>query len=50
MNCLTYDGILIFFYVDDIVLAYRKSQESKAQDLMNQLKRHYNISGGEDLQ
>ena len=48
--CLTYDGILIFFYVDDIVLAYRKSQESKAQDLMNQLKRHYNISGGEDLQ
>ena len=48
--CLTYDGILIFFYVDDIVLAYHKSQESKAQDLMNQLKRHYNISGGEDLQ
>jgi hypothetical protein len=48
--CLIYDGILIFFYVDDIVLAYRKSQESKAQDLMNQLKRHYNISGGEDLQ
>ena len=48
--CLTYDGILIFFYVDDIVLAYRKSQELKAQDLVNQLKRHYNISGGEDLQ
>src|SRR5436190_11131644 len=49
--CLTSgDGILIFFYVDDIVLAYRKSQESKAKELLSRLKGHYNISGGEDLQ
>jgi Reverse transcriptase (RNA-dependent DNA polymerase) len=48
--CLTCDGILIFFYVDDIVLAYRKSQEPKARDLMSQLKQRYNLSGGEDLQ
>ena len=48
--CMTYEGILIFFYVDDIVLAYRKSQKEKAMDLMRRLKGHCNISGGEDLQ
>jgi len=48
--CLTLDGILIFFYVDDIVLAYRKPQRDKAKDLINRLKGQYNISGGEDLQ
>ncbi|KAF7173426.1 hypothetical protein CNMCM6106_007498 [Aspergillus hiratsukae] len=48
--CMTYDGILIFFYVDDIVLAYRKSQHSTAKSLIKQLKAQYNISGGEDLQ
>jgi Reverse transcriptase (RNA-dependent DNA polymerase) len=46
---LVCDGILIFFYVDDIVIAYRKSQQTRARDLMDQLKRHYHISGGEDL-
>ena len=40
------DGILIFFYVDDIILAYRKSQESKAKKILTKLKGYYNISGG----
>ena len=48
--CLAYNRILIFFYINDMVLAYQKNQESKAKDLMNQLKWHCNISGGEDLQ
>ena len=49
--CLTSgDGILIFFYVNDIVLVYQKSQESKVKKLLTKLKGHYNISGGEDLQ
>jgi Reverse transcriptase (RNA-dependent DNA polymerase)/GAG-pre-integrase domain len=48
--CFACDGVLIFFYVDDIVVAYRKSNESLARDLMSQLKRRYNLSGGEDLQ
>src|SRR5215471_11487414 len=47
--CMTCDGILIFFYVDDIVLAYQRSQQAKARDLINQLKDQYNISGGDDL-
>ena len=48
--CFACDGVLIFFYVDDIVIAYRKSNESLARDLMSQLKRRYNLTGGEDLQ
>ena len=49
--CLTSgDGILIFFYVDDIVLAYRKSQESKTKEILTKLKDHYNIFDEEDLQ
>ena len=46
---MIYKGILIFFYVDDIVLAYRKSQKEKAIDLIRYLKGHCNISRGEDL-
>ena len=46
--CFTCNGVLIFFYVADIVIAYRN--ESLARDLMSQLKRRYNLSGGEDLQ
>jgi hypothetical protein len=47
---MTFDGILIFFYVDDIVLAYKKSENCRAMELISQLKKHFNISGGEDLQ
>ena len=48
--CMTSDGILIIFYVDDIVLAYRKTEHCRAMGLISQLKEHFNISGGEDLQ
>ena len=49
--CLTSDdGILIFFYIDDIILAYRKFQELKTKELLSRLKGHYNIFDGEDLQ
>ena len=40
------DGILIFFYIDNIILAYRKSQESKAKEILTKLKGYYNISSG----
>ena len=33
--CFVCDGVLIFFYVDDIVIAYPKSKESIARDLMS---------------
>uniref|UniRef100_A0A093V6S6 Copia protein n=1 Tax=Talaromyces marneffei PM1 TaxID=1077442 RepID=A0A093V6S6_TALMA len=48
--CMIKSGILIFFYVDDIVLAYKKDKEKEARSLMNNLKKEYTITGGEELQ
>lgn len=48
--CMTKNGIIIFFYVDDIVLAYQKSQESEVKDLSHQLQTKYQLSGGSPLQ
>ncbi|EED23215.1 conserved hypothetical protein [Talaromyces stipitatus ATCC 10500] len=48
--CMLKNGILIFFYVDDIVLAYKKGKEYEAKGLMEDLKKEYTITGGEDLQ
>jgi hypothetical protein len=48
--CLTYDGILIFFYVDDIVLAFSRQEAQRAQGLVEKMKNRYNLSGGNELQ
>lgn len=48
--CLSRDGILIFFYVDDIVLAYQKMKESLVQEIVRSIKARYKLSGGEALQ
>ncbi|KAI1507095.1 polyprotein [Pyrenophora tritici-repentis] len=48
--CMIKDGIIIFYYVDDIILAYGKDQSKKAQEAMDQLKQRYSITGGDDLQ
>lgn len=48
--CMIKDGIIIFYYVDDIILAYRKDQSKKGQEAMDQLKQRYSITGGDDLQ
>lgn len=42
--------IVIFFYVDDIVVAFRKHQRQEALGVMNQIKASYELSGGEQLQ
>jgi hypothetical protein len=48
---MTFDGILIFFYVDDIVLAVKVTKHYRAMRLVSQRKlKHFNIFGGEDLQ
>ena len=47
--CLIKDGIIIFFYVDDIVLAYCKAQEPEAQWVIKQLQEKYTLTGGDDL-
>jgi hypothetical protein len=46
--CFAKDGILIFFYVDDIVIAYRKGQDPK--ELVAALKKQYELTGGNELQ
>jgi hypothetical protein len=48
--CMTKDGILIFFYVDDIVIAYDRKNERAAQEIMKRLQKQYKITGGDDLQ
>ena len=42
-------GIIIFFYVDDIILAYAQSKEQEAQQAIKQLQERYTITGGHDL-
>ena len=48
--CFTYGGILMFFYVDDIVFAYRKQDGATAERLIAQLRSKYNLTGGGELQ
>lgn len=47
--CYLKDSILIFFYVDDIVLAFRKNQRQKAESHIEELKKHFALTGGTDL-
>ena len=48
--CFIKGGIIIFFYVDDIVLAYRKHQEGEVSGLISGLKDRYALTGGGSLQ
>lgn len=48
--CMTRRGIIIFYYVDDIVLAYKKGRESEIHRLMDKLQTRYKLTGGKPLQ
>jgi hypothetical protein len=48
--CLTKNGILVFFYVDNIVFTYCKNCKREANELIQQLDSQYKLSGGGDLQ
>ena len=48
--CMLKDGIIIFFYVDDIVLAYQKHKEEEARRLIEGVKQKYQLTGGHELQ
>jgi hypothetical protein len=48
--CMTSGGILIFFYVDDIVFAFRRDKTAQATDVAMYLKQTYNLTGGGNLQ
>ena len=44
------DGVIIFFYVDDIIVAYRSKQESEAMKAINWIQEKYACTGGDNLQ
>ena len=48
--CFMKNGIIIFFYVDDIALAFRKRQEQEALELIRGLQARYSLTGGSNLQ
>ena len=48
--CFMKNGIIMFFYVDDIVFAFKKHQKETALGLISQLQAKYNLTGGGDLQ
>jgi hypothetical protein len=47
---MTRGGILIFFYVDDIVFAFKRDKTAQATDVAMYLKQTYNLTGGGNLQ
>ena len=48
--CMAMEGILIFFYVDDIVLASPKGKTARAKEIMKELNKTFKLTGGGDLQ
>jgi len=47
--CLLKDGVFIFFFVDDFILGYPKSNEALAQSFVQKLYTRYALTGGNDL-
>jgi len=48
--CYSKDGLILFFYVDDIVLAFREELRGIAEKTMEALKARYKMTGGNELQ
>ena len=48
--CVIKDGVIIFFYVDDIIVAYHKTKEVAATGAVNLLQQKYTMTGGNNLQ
>src|SRR6266536_1072920 len=48
--CMTQNSILIFFYVDNIVFAHRGKDQSRVQQIVKELKKEFELSGGGPLQ
>lgn len=46
----TRNGIVIFFYVDDIVVMFKDGRRAEALEAINQLKQRYRLTGGDELQ
>jgi hypothetical protein len=48
--CYTCKGVILFFYVDDIAVAFRKETEHRAKELMKKLESKFRLTGGNELQ
>ena len=48
--CFINKGVVIFFYVDDIVIAYREPSKKAVDEVIKMLKSMYSLQGGEPLQ
>lgn len=48
--CLLNDGVLLFFYVDDVIVAYRKGDQDRVNQLIKKLQEKYKMSGGDPVQ
>lgn len=48
--CYQKDGVFIFFYVDDMVIAFKKENEDNALQVIKSLQRKYKLTGGNELQ
>ncbi|RKK80123.1 hypothetical protein BFJ68_g17747, partial [Fusarium oxysporum] len=48
--CLSKGGILIFFYVDDLIVAYEKTNQRSVEWTIGKLREKYQLSGGDTLQ
>ena len=47
--CMIKDGIIIFFYVDDIIMAYHKESRSQAEAVVALLQQKFTFTSGKDL-
>lgn len=43
------NGIIVFFYVDDIVIAYKRDQQQEVGEFVEQLQCKYQLTGGDEL-
>jgi hypothetical protein len=48
--CMMKDGILLFYYVDDIIVASHPGMAKEKDCIVAQLQKKYTITGGDDLQ
>ncbi|RMZ87426.1 hypothetical protein DV736_g5352, partial [Chaetothyriales sp. CBS 134916] len=47
--CFIKAGVLIFFFVDDIIIAYRQTDNNEIQTLCQKLQTRYKITGGDPI-
>ena len=48
--CMTRNGIIVFFFVDDIVFGCQRHRRQEATEIADALKGRYDLTGGQDLQ